>query len=598
MNSLIIGTAGHIDHGKTSLIKALNNFDGDNLKEEKEKGITINLSFSNLKQDDKNIAFIDVPGHESLVKTMISGAFAFSACLFIVDINEGLKEQSFEHLQVLKLLDIKNIILILSKCDLCKNIKEQEEKIINKAKTNFIKTFKISIYDEKSLKDLKNYLFKLKPISNENEFIFRYYIDRVFSLKGIGSVVSGSLNEGNIRLNEKIICLDNNKEIIIKNIQIHDKNVEYAQAFNRVALNLNIEHKFLKKGYLLSKKGYFKGFKNADCVVFSSNIKHNSFVNFCVGSKQIQAKIIILQKINDDKFFVSFEFNDFMFLEFDEKFILLQNNRVIGGGRVLNPLNEPLKKEMKIKFLKLLENKDFLKIFDFLKNVHKFGFGLLSSYQRFKLKHEQALNIAKRLKNAFVDEKNLNIYDISSLKTIQEFIIFILQKNEKAMLSAMSISNRLSWASVGFCELALKNLENILDFKNGIYFKKGISYEKLKQNNQELVFKIIKDAFITPIAPYNIYDELELDRKSGDEIFKNLTQKGLIIRLAHNIFIEKNALNYIKEECKEYLKHDFLDVQKMKDKFKISRKYAICYLEYLDKEKDIISIDEKRYLKK
>ena len=597
MNSLIIGTAGHIDHGKTSLIKALNGYDGDKLKQEKEKGITIDLSFSNLSKDDTNLAFIDVPGHESLVKTMISGAFAFSASLFVVDINEGLKEQSFEHLEVLKLLDIKNIILVLSKCDLCKNIHEKEKEILKQANTNFTKIFKISIYDEKSILSLKEYLFSLKALKCEENLIFRYYIDRVFSIKGVGSVVSGSLNEGKISLNEKIICLDNNKEILVKNIQIHDQNVNTAKAYNRVALNLNINHKDLKKGYLLSKKGYFKAFKNADCVVFAKNIQHNSLINFCVGSKQIQAKIIILKQINEEKYFASFKFDDFMFLEFDEKFILTQNNRVIGGGRVLNPVNEPLKKEAKIKLLTLLEKKDLLAVFEFLKNVHKFGFGLLSSYQRFKLKHEDALNLAKKIKNAFCDEKNLNIYDISSLQSIQDFIYFILEKNEQAMISPNSINNRLTWASIDFCQLALDQMKDVLDFKDGIYFKKGISFEKLKQNNQDLIYKIIKEAFIKPMAPYNIYEQLQIDKINGDNILKDLTKKGLIIRITHNVFIEKNALSFLIEECKKYLKNDFLDVQKMKEKFNLSRKYALSYLEYLDKDKDIIKIDGKRYLK-
>ena len=133
MNSLIIGTAGHIDHGKSSLIKAMNGFDGDELALEKEKGITINLSFSHLQNaQGANIAFIDVPGHENLIKTMISGAFSFSVCLFVVDINEGLKAQSVEHLQILRLLGCESIVLVLSKCDLCENIAEKKEEILKK----------------------------------------------------------------------------------------------------------------------------------------------------------------------------------------------------------------------------------------------------------------------------------------------------------------------------------------------------------------------------------------------------------------------------------------------------------------------------------
>ncbi len=135
MHSIIIGTAGHIDHGKTSIIKALNGFDGDNLKEEQEKGITINLSFSHLKNSNINLAFIDVPGHENLIKTMISGAFAFKICLFVVDINEGLKAQSIEHLKVLEFLGVKDIILILNKLDLCEDIEYQKNLILKELKS-------------------------------------------------------------------------------------------------------------------------------------------------------------------------------------------------------------------------------------------------------------------------------------------------------------------------------------------------------------------------------------------------------------------------------------------------------------------------------
>ena len=116
--SLIIGTAGHIDHGKTALIKELNGFEGDNLEEEKKRGITIDLSFSNLSKNSENIAFIDVPGHENLIKTMISGAYGFDACLFVVAANDGLMPQSLEHLEILNLLGVKSVIVALTKCDL------------------------------------------------------------------------------------------------------------------------------------------------------------------------------------------------------------------------------------------------------------------------------------------------------------------------------------------------------------------------------------------------------------------------------------------------------------------------------------------------
>ena len=118
MSSYIIGTCGNIDHGKTSLIKAMNGFEGDTLREEKERGITIDLSFSNISQGEKNIAFIDVPGHEKLVKNMISGAFGFDSVMIVVSAAEGIKPQTVEHLEILKLLGVKDAVLIISKKDL------------------------------------------------------------------------------------------------------------------------------------------------------------------------------------------------------------------------------------------------------------------------------------------------------------------------------------------------------------------------------------------------------------------------------------------------------------------------------------------------
>ncbi len=600
MNSLIIGTAGHIDHGKSSLIKAMNGFDGDELALEKEKGITINLSFSHLQNaQGANIAFIDVPGHENLIKTMISGAFSFSVCLFVVDINEGLKAQSVEHLQILRLLGCESIVLVLSKCDLCENIAEKKEEILKNLKPfkmQILNSFCTSIKDESSIDELKHFLFTLKTKPNDERLVFRYYIDRVFTLKGIGTVVTGSLNEGCVELNEKIFCLDINKDLLVKNVQIQGQNVSKASAYNRVALSLNCDYKELKKGFLLSKKGFFKGFKEADGVVFAKDLPNKSTVLFCVGSRQVSAKMTLLKEF-DEKYFVHFDFEKTVFLCFDERFILLENSRLKAGGRILNPVSEPLKKEQKIQLLNLLEVKDFLSSFEFLKSTHKLGFGLLSSYQRFKLTHSDALVLAKSLNNVFVDEKELNVYDLNCVQNIKEFVYFLLSKNEYAMLSPNLLSLRLGWASEALCEFVLKSMSKELDFEGGIYFKKGMSFEKLERKNHDALYEILKKEGIKPTAPYNLYDLLELDRIRGDSMLKKLTKNGLVVRLAHNLFIEKSALMGLEKACLELLKSQALDIKTVKEHFKLSRKYAIAYLEWLDKNDKIIKDGETRRLR-
>lgn len=591
---LIIGTAGHIDHGKTSLIKALNGFEGDTLKEEQERQITLSLSFSSLEKEGKKLSFIDTPGHKDLLKTMISGAFAFNVCLFVVDINEGLKAQSLEHLSVLELLGVKDLILVLNKCDLCEDIDAKTKEIAAQLSLKPLKIFHTSVRSNLGIESLKNYLFSLQEKESE-EAIFHFYIDRVFSLKGVGTIVTGSLNEGEIALKEKIICLDTQQELIIKNIQNHDSNLDQIKAPARVALSLNCDYKNLQKGFLLSKKGFFKPFLQIEAYVKAPNLANQNYV-FCVGTKQLEAKIHILKELKVGEYYAEIRFKKPMYLCFDERFILLENARVKGGGVVLNPVSEPLNKELKLRLLDLLLNKDFLSAFDLLKNAHKKGFGLLSSYQRFKLSHTQALNVANNLQNAFIDEKNYNIYDTSSINLLQNSIHKILAKNPYAMLSAHSLALRNVWASEGICAFALENM-SILEFKNGIFFKKGVEFEKLQEKNSNALYEKIKAQALQVQAPYNLYENLELDRKSGDLMLKKLTKEGLVVRLSHNLFVDKATLLSFKEELLNLLKNTSLDVQTMKTNFHFSRKYAIAYLEYLDLDERIIKKDEKRFLK-
>ncbi|EAI4331234.1 selenocysteine-specific translation elongation factor [Campylobacter upsaliensis] len=591
---LIIGTAGHIDHGKTSLIKALNGFEGDTLKEEQERQITLSLSFSSLEKEGKKLSFIDTPGHKDLLKTMISGAFALNACLFVVDINEGLKAQSLEHLSVLELLGVKDLILVLNKCDLCEDIDAKTKEIAAQLSLKPLKIFHTSVRSNLGIESLKNYLFSLQE-KESKEAIFHFYIDRVFSLKGVGTIVTGSLNEGEIALKEKIICLDTQKELIVKNIQNHDSNLDQIKAPARVALSLNCDYKNLQKGFLLSKKGFFKPFLQIEAYVKAPNLANQNYV-FCVGTKQLEAKIHILKELKVGEYYAEIRFKKPMYLCFDERFILLENGRVKGGGVVLNPVSEPLNKELKLRLLDLLLNKDFLSAFDLLKNAHKKGFGLLSSYQRFKLSHTQALNVANNLQNAFIDEKNYNIYDTSSINLLQNSIHKILAKNPYAMLSAHSLALRNVWASEGICAFALENM-SILEFKNGIFFKKGVEFEKLQEKNSNALYEKIKAQALQVQAPYNLYESLELDRKSGDLMLKKLTKEGLVVRLSHNLFVDKATLLSFKEELLNLLKNTSLDVQTMKTNFHFSRKYAIAYLEYLDLDERIIKKDEKRFLK-
>lgn len=604
--NLIIGTAGHIDHGKTALIKELNGFEGDKLEEEKKRGITIDLSFSNLSKNEQNIAFIDVPGHENLVKTMISGAYGFDACLFVVAANDGLMPQSLEHLEVLNLLGVRSLVVALTKCDLVdtKTIEVRKKEIINAVSgyenLSILEIFAVSVKDKESIDDLRNYLFTLRPKNRDTEGIFRYYIDRVFSLKGIGNVVTGTVLEGAVTKNEKLYNYDAGKEVQVRSVQSHDKFVDRAGVSSRVALNLTgVDLSELKKGQLLSKKGFFRGFREIDAVVFAKALSHGQSVTFCVGAKAVPAKALILSQ-KADSLFVSFKFQSDMFLKFDEPFVLISGGRVIGGGRVLNPIMEPLKKNTKISFLSALLKRDLPAAFALLKDSHKNGFGIISSYQRFGIAHEEAVGIAKALPGVFVDEKALNIYDASAASRVKEIVKFIVEKNAYAMFSASSVSLKLSWASERLCQKALDELESakLISKNDGVYTKFGVDLSELKEKLEERIYKILDDADLAPDAPYNIYDELEIDRISGDNALKKLTAMRRVVRLAHNLFVTQRALNEAESRLREIIKTSgFVNVVNAKDKLNLSRKYLIAYLEYLDTKPDVVKDGNDRKLR-
>ena len=604
MNSLIIGTAGHIDHGKTALIKSLNGFEGDQNPNEKVRKITIDLSFSHLQNKNKNIAFIDVPGHENLVKTMISGAYAFDATLLVVASDDGIMPQTKEHLQILSILGVSRIVLCITKCDLTDTVRQ---KYVENEVRNFVKNFKnitilksffISIKDLSGVSGLREFLFTIEPIKRVDSEILHYYIDRVFSLKGFGTIVTGSLISGILRKNEKIYNCDLDKSFIVKNLQIHDENVEIASSPNRVAINSDAKTSELEKGQIFSKKGFFRGFNECDCV-FYGEISHKQNVIFCVGSRQIAATALILSENGNEKF-ITFKFEKEIFVKFNEHFVVLASSRVIGGGDILNPVTEPLKKSQKIALLCELKDKNFVKVFEILSSSHKHGFGLISSFQRFDMTHENALKIARNLKNAITDENSLCIYDKSAVGDLKDFINFIVSKNDRAVISAQSLALKISWASPFLCDLTLNELvkDKILQKNGNLFIKFGADFDEITQSLENKIFEILSCGSIAPIAPYNIYDELEIDRTCGDNAMKKLTKAGKIVRITHNVFLtDQNLQKLIKKMRSIIASRGFVNVSVLKDELGISRKFLIAYLEYLDFFDDIKKDGNNRIFK-
>ena len=608
-SNLIIGVMGHIDHGKTSLIAALNGFWGDSTESEKERGITLDLSFSNLQNGDKNIAFIDVPGHEKLVKNMIAGAFGIDCALLIVAANEGIMPQTLEHLRIAYLLGITNFVVVLSKCALADLDKiAQREREITTLFAQFpnlhLKILPASIYDKQSIATLKDMLFALPKKPRADLGFFRYYIDRAFSIKGSGCVVSGTLMDGDLEVSSKVWCAQLDKVLNIKNLQSHGENTECARNGSRVAINLSgISHNDLKRGDLLTKKGFLRGFDKIEvAITHFGEITHNSQLQLYIGALRCVCRVLFL---DEHKKYATLKTKIPLFSIFDEKFILRDDNQTLGGGSVLSPIADPMKKSQKLAYLRLLEHNDLQGAFEILLKAHKKGFGLISAMQRFRIPQSQALEIASQIPQCFVCEKELVAYPKETRNIVKGIIASILAKNKNALLSPALLAQKQSFIAESF---AKDVLDEMLRDKA---LKKVESFYVAPQNNAKLDSKADIENFLynaiyntlhtqgfEPIAPYNLYDALDIDRKSGDTIFKRLTAEKKILRLSHKLFICADVLAELLALMRGIIKQEgYLDINNFRQHLNLSRKYCITYLDYFDNFADIHNENGKRTFK-
>lgn len=607
MTSVIIGLAGHVDHGKTSLLKALSGFDGDDTNEEKSRGLTIDLSFSFIENNSKRVFFVDVPGHEKFVKNYLAGVFGFDYLLLIVAANEGVREQTKEHLQIAKFAGIENISVVITKTDLSdKDSIEKLKKTITELlisdgfSIGNIFTFSVKIAGSET--KIKDALLLSKIEKRSKEPLFRYYIDRSFSKEGFGTVVTGCALGGQISKKEKIYIPNIKKDAIVKNIESAKQSAEFALPSERIALNIaGIKSSELRRGYLVVAPNYLRGFKEVDAKIIilgNSSIKHLSSLAIHIGSAKHDVKIKILEE-HDGFLFATLESKNEIFAIFGERFILRNEIGTVGGGIILNPIAEPMKKKQKIEFLTLLSENAMIKAFEMLVNVHKKGFGLIGAYQRFGLEQDAAIKIASQMDNIFVDTYEKVIYPNTTVTLLKDEIFKIFARNKRALLSKNSMNIRFSWASISVCDYVLKKLESSgeLTLENGLYKSKECDIKDIKGFIEDSIYNELESGGLSPIAPYNIYDYLDIDRKTGDETLKKLCSSNKVIRLSHNLFITSNNITEAMKLLRKIItEKGFIDIEIAKKETGLSRKYLIAYLEYLDKFLDIKKEGQRRYI--
>ncbi|MEJ2048560.1 MAG: selenocysteine-specific translation elongation factor [Calditrichota bacterium] len=613
----VIGMAGHIDHGKTALVEALTGINTDRLKEEKERGITVDLGFAHFSE---NVTIIDVPGHERLIKNMVAGVTTIDLVLFVVAADDGIMPQTREHLEIVNLLGINNGIFVITKTDLADQdwvslVEEELRELIKN--TNFANApiLKVSALKKAGIEQLRNsikqQLEKIK--ARRDDGIFRLPVDRVFSKAGFGSIVTGSVISGKIGTGDSVEVLPEKLTARIRGLQSHDSPVERVEVGFRAALNLTgVDYQQLYRGQVLILPGFYQAVDqfNAKFSLLDSapiSIKNQARVRIHLHTMEVLARVILLEVkeiLPGDTTMAQFRFEKPIYASYGDRFIIRQYSPqvTLGGGIVLetNPpkfrkkylglikakltgLQSDSPSERIISAFSLIEMKplslneirvqtgfDEQTVRKTLSELEgrKDIFQVRRAGELFYLSKPQKEKILEEIKNTL--EKFHRQFPGRSGKRQNE-VKFELQK----YFPPEAIETVIS---VGVHEKILRQEGDSLslpDFQSDLSDSQQMQLQKLED--------IFKDNLFTPPLPDDARETLKLKDKDFRELLTILRERGNLVMVEEKILFHQNAIDKIVEILQNYFrKESEIRAGEFKDLIGSTRKYAIPLLTFLD----------------
>ena len=617
MRDIVVGMAGHIDHGKTTVVKYLTGVDTDTLPEEKSRGMTINLGFTQIKFDDgSRVGLIDVPGHEKFIKNMSAGVSGVDYLLMVIACDDGIMPQTEEHFQILKLFGVKKGMILLTKRDLVdeKRYEEVKKQCREYFKGSFLENsplLPLSIINIESYNTLKNLLKdELKKIDlEEKERYFRMDIDRVFSVKGFGCVVTGTVKSGKISVGDTLTIYPQNKMVKVKGLESYGEKKDSIGTGNRCAINLaGIESSEIKRGDIIGKS-LLTGDK-IECKLTllesSPKIKNNHRIRLNIGTDEIIGRVKIYEKnciLAGESAFVQIDLEEVLGGVLKERGIVRNYSPIstIGGIELLDfSKKEFNRKDTKqIELLKVLSQEDNEK------------------------KVEELIKIDRELENIF----SLFGEEISLENLIETKKVFLLDKkyiHRDILLEKISIivdelekfysENRLMRGILKsqikeryFKDYSLKDYNKFFDLdlvKEKIIvvdelvalkeFK--IRLNKEEKNMKEEIFSYYKEQKFN-LKPYSYYLKVTKDKNLFEQVHRYMVEEGFIQYLEEEYYILNG---YLKESTKlitNFLeKNGKIQVKEAKEVLNNSRDSSILILRKLDTLKVTKNIDGVRVL--
>jgi len=618
--SIIVGTAGHIDHGKSMLIEALTGTHPDRLEEEKRRGITIDLGFAFLEEGGVRFGFVDVPGHERFVKNMLAGTSGIDLVLLVIAADEAIKPQTREHFDICKLLGVKRGVIALTKTDL---VNHDAAELVRLELGEFVKgsflegapIVGVSAKTGEGLASLKNALLDeaQKITEKHRERYFRLPIDRSFAVKGFGTVVTGTLISGHIASGDEVELLPERRLLRVRGLQTGGKSVERAQAGQRTAVNLaGIEHSAVQRGMVIAAPGRFGKTRRIDArlqlLPSAALLKNRAQVHFHAGTAEVVAEVLLYERaelLPGETAFVHLRLADDVVVARGDRFIVRQFSPVItiGGGEVLDPMaRRPTRKDSgRVRFLERIERGSREDVLQAMVERNILGVRAQEIVPRTGWLEAEvratADNLAKNAAIRPVSKEPLlllaeTVFQETAKKLFARIEIFHKENPllpgipREELRAALGRRVRTEAFRAALEELAKQNkitLQGELVKKAGTQIT--LSSEELRAKEQ--IEQAFASAGLTVPSAKEVLAQLAIESKRAEKILQILLREQVLVRVTPELIFHRDALGKLPGLLQNYKKSrgERIGVPTFKELTGITRKYAIPLLEYLDRQR-------------
>jgi selenocysteine-specific elongation factor len=613
----VVGTAGHVDHGKSTLVLALTGINPDRLKEEQERQMTIDLGFAWMNlPDGETVGIVDVPGHRDFIENMLAGVGGMDAVLFVVAADEGVMPQTREHLAILDILQVHGGVIVLTKCDLVDDpewlelVKLDVRQVVQGTILSDAPMVTVSAFTGVGLDELVKVLSQLLAVTPERLDLYRprLPVDRVFTLPGFGTVVTGTLVDGGLQTGEEVVILPDGLHGRIRGLQAHKNKVEHIAPGSRTAVNITgINHEQIRRGDVLAYPGTYQPTQRIDArfklaADASLALKHNSSVKLFIGAAEVNARVRLLGSedlLPGSEGWLQLELERPVVAVRGDHYLLRRPSpgETLGGGVVVDanpPKRHKRFDENILQHLLILAEGTPTELL--LRASLSLGPASLQDViTHSHLPEELALHTLNELadsgkvirlgRSAKNSESDVQIiarqtWDEMISKAVQEVQGYLKSYPLRQGIPREQLKSRLKLSSRFFNSLVAKAVDDHLLVETDTRLSMPGYDIKLSAAQQAAIVRVLDRFTAAPFSPPSIS---ECQAEIGDELLNYLVAAGRLVQVSPEVVYRSEEYNRILADLRQLLKiKPTLTVAEFRDHFQTSRRYALAFLEHLD----------------